>query len=142
MTREWQPPRERCHARTRTGRQCKAKAIEGGFVCRVHGGSAPQVRLAARRRVLAELVFTAYLDWQDVHDTDHHRPGQMCSLREADALGTIARAERELAAHDADVALIAALRAAVRQQRRAGRDPRVRADLLAVARARCSMTVR
>jgi hypothetical protein len=64
-------------------------------VCRVHGGSAPQVRLAARRRVLAERVFMAYLDWQDVHDTDHHRPGQRCSLREADALGRIAIAERE-----------------------------------------------
>jgi hypothetical protein len=37
-------------------------------VCRVHGGSAPQVRLAAQRRVLAERVFMAYQDWQDVHD--------------------------------------------------------------------------
>ena len=136
MTREWHPPRERCHARTRTGRQCKAGAIEGGSVCRVHGGSAPQVQLAARRRVLAERVFMACLDWQDAHDTDHHRPGQMCSLREADALGRIARAERELAAHDADAALIAVLRAALRQQRRGGLDPGVRADLLELARAR------
>jgi hypothetical protein len=137
MTCEWQPPRERCHARTRTGRQCKAKAIEGGFVCRVHGGSAPQVQLAARRRVLAERVFMAYADWQDVHDADHSL-GQMCSLREADALGRIAIAERELEAHDADAELLAVLRAAVRQQRRAGLDPGVRADLLEVARARCS----
>jgi hypothetical protein len=135
MTREWQAPRERCHARTRTGRQCKAKAIEGGFVCRVHGGSAPQVQLAARRRVLAERVFMAHLDWQDVHDPSRTGP---CSLREADALGRIARAERELAAHDAGAELLAVLRAAVRQQRRAGLDPGMRADLLEVVRVRCS----
>lgn len=141
MTREWRPPRERCHACTRIGRQCKAKAIEGGFVCRVHGGSAPQVRLAARRRVLAERVFMAYQDWQDVHDPDRP-PWQMCILREADALGRITIAERELAALDADVALIRVLQAGVRQQRRAGLGPDVRADLLELARARLSMTGR
>jgi hypothetical protein len=60
----------------------------------------------------------------------------VCSLREADALGRITIAERELAVLDADVALIRVLQAGVRQQRRAGLDPDVRADLLELARAR------
>lgn len=46
----------RCHASTKaTGRQCTQPAIRGAQVCRLHGGSAPQVRAAAARRVaLAE----------------------------------------------------------------------------------------
>ncbi len=32
---------------------CKGQAIKGGNVCRTHGGSAPQVRDAAARRILA-----------------------------------------------------------------------------------------
>lgn len=40
---------------TRSGEQCRKAAIRGGTVCRTHGGGAPQVREAARRRLL-ELV--------------------------------------------------------------------------------------
>jgi hypothetical protein len=44
----------RCRATSsRTGLPCNNAAILGGTVCRVHGGSAPQVRAAARR-TLAE----------------------------------------------------------------------------------------
>jgi hypothetical protein len=39
----------------RTGKPCTKPAISGGNVCRMHGGSAPQVKAAAMRR-LAELV--------------------------------------------------------------------------------------
>lgn len=46
----------RCTATAhRTGERCKAPAIRGGSVCRVHGGSAPAVRKAAKERLL-ELV--------------------------------------------------------------------------------------
>lgn len=46
----------RCKATANsTGKRCKSPAIEGATVCRVHGGSAPQVRRKARLR-LAELV--------------------------------------------------------------------------------------
>ncbi len=38
-----------------TGQQCRRHAINGGTVCQVHGGAAPQVKAAARRRIL-ELV--------------------------------------------------------------------------------------
>jgi hypothetical protein len=46
----------RCSATVlRTGHQCKKGAITGATVCRSHGGAAPQVALAAKRRtVLAE----------------------------------------------------------------------------------------
>ncbi|MFJ5861502.1 HGGxSTG domain-containing protein [Pseudarthrobacter sp. NPDC092439] len=39
-----------CKARKSDGTPCRAYAIKGGSVCRVHGGSAPAVRDAARRR--------------------------------------------------------------------------------------------
>src|SRR5579862_9906844 len=43
-----------CHARSkRSGKQCARHAIAGGGVCAMHGGSAPQVREAARQRLLA-----------------------------------------------------------------------------------------
>jgi hypothetical protein len=48
-------PRERwanpCQARRRDGTRCHAYAIEGGSVCRMHGGGSPKVRDAARRRL-------------------------------------------------------------------------------------------
>jgi len=45
----------RCTAKAKsTGMRCRQPAIPGGFVCRFHGGAAPQVRMKARDR-LAEL---------------------------------------------------------------------------------------
>lgn len=41
-----------CKAKTSRGLKCKAQAMLGGRVCRVHGGSAPQVMAAAARRIL------------------------------------------------------------------------------------------
>lgn len=44
----------RCSAHSkRTGKPCKSPAIQGGAVCRMHGGSAPQVQAAARERLMA-----------------------------------------------------------------------------------------
>ena len=41
----------RCRANAQqAGRPCANWAIRGGFVCRMHGGAAPQVRAAAERR--------------------------------------------------------------------------------------------
>jgi hypothetical protein len=39
-----------CSARRQDGKPCGRWAIRGGTMCGVHGGSAPQVRAAARRR--------------------------------------------------------------------------------------------
>jgi hypothetical protein len=47
--------RQQCAARSKqTGQQCKHLAIPGGTVCRVHGGSAPQVQAVALRRLQAD----------------------------------------------------------------------------------------
>ena len=45
----------RCTARRTNGLPCRHWAILGAFVCRNHGGSAPQVRAAAERRWMFEL---------------------------------------------------------------------------------------
>lgn len=45
-------PSLRCTAHSsRTGDRCKAVVIPGGTVCSTHGGSTPQVRRAAQRRL-------------------------------------------------------------------------------------------
>lgn len=41
-----------CTARRRNGQPCMNYAIKGSNVCRLHGGSAPQVRAAAQVRLL------------------------------------------------------------------------------------------
>lgn len=47
-------PAPRCHATAKsTGRPCSNPAIRGGTVCRLHGGSAPQVKFAAMERLKA-----------------------------------------------------------------------------------------
>lgn len=42
-----------------TGRRCNKAPIKGGTTCTVHGGSAPQVRAAAARRVVEEKLQAA-----------------------------------------------------------------------------------
>lgn len=42
----------KCSAHRQDGVDCQAQAIKGGTVCRVHGGSAPQVKQAAMIRLL------------------------------------------------------------------------------------------
>jgi len=44
-------PAVRCTARRQDGQPCRAMAARGANVCRVHGGSAPQVKAAAKRRL-------------------------------------------------------------------------------------------
>lgn len=51
----------RCKARRTDGRPCGAYAIVGGVVCRAHGGAAPQVKRAARRRADEDMVIRAAL---------------------------------------------------------------------------------
>src|SRR5260370_622675 len=42
-----------CKAKTRSGKRCTQYSIRGGSVCKMHGGSAPQVKQAALERILA-----------------------------------------------------------------------------------------
>ena len=44
----------RCAAKRRNGEGCGAWAVKGATVCRMHGGSSPQARQAAARRVQEE----------------------------------------------------------------------------------------
>src|SRR3954453_15293018 len=46
-------PAVQCRATSRTGKQCKNKAIPGGAVCRFHGGASPHV--ASKAEVRAEV---------------------------------------------------------------------------------------
>jgi len=46
----WAPNAPRCGAIKRNGEQCKNAAVSGTTVCRSHGGAAPQVRAAGKRR--------------------------------------------------------------------------------------------
>lgn len=43
----------KCQAHRSNGSTCSSWAIKGSNVCRVHGGSAPQVKRAARERIAA-----------------------------------------------------------------------------------------
>lgn len=51
------PDKRRCKARSKkSGDRCRRYAIPGGSVCAMHGGSAPQVRAAAERRLEAAAI--------------------------------------------------------------------------------------
>lgn len=68
-------PSQKCSARKGdTGEPCKAWAIQGGNVCVYHGGKAPQVREAARRRLEA-LVPLALDALTDLIEGKAHDPG-------------------------------------------------------------------
>ena len=53
--------RRLCNGTTRQGNPCKAPSLTGAMVCRMHGGSSPQVREKAHRVVLEELVGPALM---------------------------------------------------------------------------------
>jgi len=57
-------PRVRCTALRTNGRPCRAWAIHGGWVCWTHGGAAPQVRLAAQRRLELTAWQQEYVRWE------------------------------------------------------------------------------
>ncbi|UDL16280.1 hypothetical protein SEA_KOZIE_84 [Microbacterium phage Kozie] len=48
-------PKRQCKATTRAGKRCANPPIDGGAVCRMHGGAAPQVKKRAALRLL-ELI--------------------------------------------------------------------------------------
>ena len=65
--------RRLCNATTRQGNPCRGAAIKGGTVCRLHGGSAPQVKAAARRRLEAMIdpALSVMLEMLTDRDTPH-----------------------------------------------------------------------
>lgn len=100
-----------CKARSaRTGRPCSKGAIAGGAVCTTHGGSAPQVKAAARERlmdlidpdrVLREAARIAYFDPRRLFTPE----GQLLPVSEwpedvAAAVGHLEIAKRNLDPND------------------------------------------
>ncbi len=53
--------RRLCNGTTRQGNPCRAPSLTGAMVCRMHGGSSPQVKEKAHRVVLEELVGPALM---------------------------------------------------------------------------------
>lgn len=69
-----------CRAKISKGtRQCKKMAIDGGFVCFKHGGKAPQVMAAAKRRLL-EMVNPALTRLEKVITNGEDGPAVRASL--------------------------------------------------------------
>lgn len=115
-TREAAPPRklrkgrERCTARRRDGQPCQAPAIAGGTVCRRHGGSAPQVAIAARHFTLLAARWAAHREYGQAKGTG----------REFDALCACLAADRAVLAYEAKLERLAELRAQVRRIKAVG----------------------
>ena len=57
--------RRQCSATRRDGTRCRAPAIAGGDCCLKHGGSAPQVQIAAKHALLLTARYTAHRAWED-----------------------------------------------------------------------------
>lgn len=51
----------KCRARRTDGQPCGCWAIRGGFVCRVHGGAAPQVRAKANVRLESAKIYRRWV---------------------------------------------------------------------------------
>jgi hypothetical protein len=76
----------RCSARKSDGTPCKAYPIHGAKVCRVHGGSAPQVKAAARARLAEHRARSEVAKYV-------HNAGEL-----ADPLGELLRVAGEMVA--------------------------------------------
>ena len=112
--------RDECAAHRRHGGQCRAPAVEGSLVCRRHGGSAPQVQIAARHFVLMEAHYGAVLEWEAARGTPD----------EFDALCRWSAAQLALAEYEAKLVRLAALRAKVKRLKAGARaDARAPASL-------------
>lgn len=91
---------ETCGAKRRDGSPCGAPAVPGGFVCRRHGGNAPQVKIKAEHRRLQEALWFAHADWEDARDTPQG----------FELLCKTSAAERELEEYERKMRLLAELR--------------------------------
>lgn len=100
------PMTPRCSASSKqTGKQCGARPIPGGTVCRWHGGAAPQVQKAARQRILeaADLAAATLIGlMQD--DTVPHAVRVTAARDLLDRAGEGAKQQIEVTTHDGDLA--------------------------------------
>jgi hypothetical protein len=97
--------RDRCSAHRRDGEECQAPAVPFTLVCRRHGGSSPQVKIAARHLELRAALYDAAMS----HEEAKGGPGEF------DALCAWRHAERELAEYQAKLDRLAELRAQLKR---------------------------
>ncbi len=71
----------KCTAKRSDGQPCKANAIKGGNVCRVHGGSAPQVRAKAQQR-LNEAIDPATVELIRLATTAENERDRITAIKE------------------------------------------------------------
>lgn len=86
----------KCTARRTNGKPCGRFAIQGGSVCATHGGSAPQVRAKAKRRLdaFADQAVQGLLNLAQYADSEAVR---LAALRDAlDRIGVTAKIDIEL----------------------------------------------
>jgi hypothetical protein len=77
------PMKRRCSGTANsTGEQCRLPPIRGGTVCHKHGGSAPQVRAAAGRRLAEAQALTTY----ERYSVNGNSPGPVDVLAELSRL--------------------------------------------------------
>lgn len=77
----------KCTAKNRNGKKCGRNAIEGGTVCNMHGGSAPQVRRRAALRMLAMADFALDALLHDMRDKKERRLRQVAYMSLLDRVG-------------------------------------------------------
>ena len=79
----------------KAGRRCRRSAIKGGTVCMSHGGAAPQVRAAARRRLELALVDAAMAGlWRRVSSRIRREYGETVGMLGLDPPAAAVLAER------------------------------------------------
>jgi hypothetical protein len=86
---------QKCTAHLKNGKECGKWAIRGAVVCRVHGGAAPQVKLAAEARLKAlehpaidryeklmdsDSEEIAYKTCKDILDRTGHKPAEKVEI--------------------------------------------------------------
>lgn len=94
--------RRLCSAHRTNGDECRAPAIKGGTVCRVHGGSAGHVKAAAERRLLEAVdpLITELL--RLALDDDNETRVRLLAIRDAlDRAGLGAVRKSEITVEDA-----------------------------------------
>lgn len=69
-----------CKAIRKDGTRCKRFAIKGGFVCPTHGGSAPQVKSKAAKRLLA-MVEPSIIRLEALVHQSEHLPTALAAVR-------------------------------------------------------------
>jgi hypothetical protein len=53
---EGDPVQSKCKGHKRDGSSCKAWAVKGRLVCRMHGGASPQAKAATERRLALQAI--------------------------------------------------------------------------------------